>query len=110
MTESEHEFYSNCFLEAIKAKVKDSKNVKITYIPPQYNEVFCPHFLWSDGKNDYDFGVERYLKWYEIFWFKGKIRCRQLGWNKKWKAYRIAKKKKKYVKYEDYLEKENNHE
>lgn len=59
-------FYSNCFLEAIKHKLKDWKHVKITYIPPRYNEVFCPHFLWSDGENDYDFGVERHIRWWEI--------------------------------------------
>lgn len=63
-------FYSNCFFEAIRHKLKDWRHVKITYIPPQYNECFCPHFLWSDGQDDYDFGVERYLKWWERFWFK----------------------------------------
>ena len=93
-------FYSNCMLEAIKAKLKDWKNVKITYIPPKYNECYCPHFLWSDGINDYDFGIERYLKWYERFWFKGEIRKRKLGWNKKWKSYRIARYKRK-AKYAD---------
>lgn len=86
-------FYSNCFLEAIKHKVKDWKKVEITYIPPQYNELFCPHFLWSDGVYDYDFGIDKHLRWYQIFWFKGCIRQRAHGWNKKWKAYRIANKK-----------------
>lgn len=42
------DFYSNCLLEALKAKLKNPK-VKITYISPFANEVFCPHFLWSDG-------------------------------------------------------------
>lgn len=94
-------FYSNCFLEAVKHKLKDWNHVKIAYIPPQYNECFCPHFLWSDGEYDYDFGVERYLKWYERFWFKGEIRIRKLGFNQKWKAYRIAKKERKaeYIEF-----------
>ena len=97
------EFYSNCLLEAIKAKLRDWKNVKLTYIPPRYNEVFCPHFLWSDGIYDYDFGyVEKQLKWYQIFWFKGRIRQRALGWNKKWKSYRIAKKKHN-ARYTDFF-------
>lgn len=38
-------FYSNCFLEAIKHKLKDWHHVKITYIPPQYNECFVPIFF-----------------------------------------------------------------
>lgn len=85
-------FYSNCFFEAIKAKLKNWKSVKITYIPARYNECYCPHFLWSDGEADYDFGIERYLRWYERIWFKGQIRKRKLGWNKRWKSYRIARR------------------
>ena len=95
-------FYSNCLLEAVKHKLKDWKHVKITYIPPRYNEVFCPHFLWSDGVNDYDFGVERHIRWWEIFWFKGEIRKRKLGWNQRWKAYRIAKKMRK-AEYKEFF-------
>ena len=78
------DFYSNCLVEALKAKLKNPK-IKITYVSPFVNEVFCPHFLWSDGVNDYDFGVERHLKWYEILWFKGHIRQRNLGFNEKYK-------------------------
>lgn len=96
------DFYSNCLIEALKHKLKDWENIKITYIPPQYNEVFCPHFLWYDGEFDYDFGVEKHLKWYQIFWFKGYIRQRKLGWNKRWKEYRIAKKKSN-AQYTDYF-------
>ena len=78
------DFYSNCLVEALKAKLKNPK-IKITYVSPFANERFCPHFLWSDGVNDYDFGVERHLKWYEIVWFKGHIRQRNLGFNEKYK-------------------------
>lgn len=78
------DYYSNCLIEAIKAKLKNPK-VKITYVSPFVNEVFCPHFLWSDGKNDYDFGVEKHLKWYEILLFKGHIRQRKLGFNERYK-------------------------
>lgn len=88
-------FYSNCLFEAVKHKLKDWENVKITYIPAKYNVMYCPHFLWSDGKYDYDFGVERNLKWYEVIWFKGEIHCRNLGWNEKWKAYRIELQKRR---------------
>lgn len=36
-------FYSNCLIEAIKAKIKHPIKVKIKYIPARLNEVFCPH-------------------------------------------------------------------
>jgi hypothetical protein len=41
--------------------------------------------MWSDGEADYDFGVERDIKWYEAWWFKGEIRKRSLGFNEKYK-------------------------
>lgn len=93
MNEQGNEFYSNCLFEAVKHKFKNWSKVKITYVSPRYNEVFCPHFLWSDGEHDYDFGIERELKWFEIFWFKGYIRQRKLGWNNRWKEYVIRRKK-----------------
>lgn len=86
-------YYSNCLIEAFKAKIKNPSKIKITIIPPWLNEVFCPHFLWSDGKYDYDFGVSRRLKWYEIFWFEGCIRRYKLGFNQKWLEYRRSVKK-----------------
>ena len=85
------DFYSNCLLEALKAKLKNPK-VKITYVSPFANEVFCPHFLWSDGKSDYDFGIERPLKLHERLWFKGHIRQRALGFNEKYKRAVIRAK------------------
>ena len=85
------DFYSNCLFEALKAKLKNPK-VKITYVSPFANEVFCPHFLWSDGKSDYDFGIERHLKLHERLWFKGHIRQRALGFNEKYKRAVIRAK------------------
>lgn len=87
MTESKHEnnYYSNCLIEAIKHKLKQWKCVKITYISVKYNIVSTPHFMWSDGLNDYDFGTGRYLKWHQRFWFNGNIRTRELGWNERYK-------------------------
>lgn len=79
------DFYSNCLIEAIKAKIKNRKQIKITYVSPFINEVFCPHFLWSDGRYDYDFGVCQRLKWYEKIYFKGNIRQRELGYNERYK-------------------------
>lgn len=81
-----NDYYSNCIIEAFRAKLKDWKNVKITYISPFRNVVFCPHFLWSDGKYDYDFGYEtrnRSISNWTIH--KGHIRQRELGFNQKYK-------------------------
>ena len=74
-------FYSNCLLEATKAKLKNPKKIKITLVPK--SEARCPHFLWSDGKYDYDFGAERKIKCY--LFFKGYIRKRTLGFNEEYK-------------------------
>ncbi len=43
MTYISEYFYSNCLIEAIKAKIKHPIKVKIKYIPARLNEVFCPH-------------------------------------------------------------------
>lgn len=80
-------FYSNCLIEIIKAKIRNPK-IKITYISPFINEVFCPHWLWSDDKYDYDFGVEKELRGLQVLFFKGHIRKRKLGFNEKYKAMR----------------------
>ena len=78
------EFYSNCLIQALKHKLHN-KDVKITVIHPKYRKTFSPHFLWSDGTNDYDFGVDYKLKWYQVICYKGRIRKRPLGWNEKYK-------------------------
>ena len=51
------DYYSNCIIEAIKAKIKNP-NIKLIVCMPWENEVFCPHVMWSDGIFDYDFGNE----------------------------------------------------
>ena len=76
-------FYSNCMVEAIKAKLKHPMRVKITIL--KSSKVGLPHFLWSDGEADYDFGVERHLTELEKLWFFGCIRKRNLGFNVNYK-------------------------
>lgn len=49
------EFYSNCLIQALKAKIKNPCKVKIKCIPPHLNECFCPHLMWHDGEYTYDF-------------------------------------------------------
>ena len=94
MESDKEEFYSNCLVQALKHKIKN-KNVTITYIPAKYRGSIIPHFLWSDGEYDYDFGVNYNIKWYKSFWFKGKIRKRGLGWNEKYKNMVMNNHKKK---------------
>lgn len=76
-------FLSNCFLEAAKAKIKHPIKVRVTVVPR--SEANCPHFLWSDGVYDYDFGVERRLQGVQVLLFCGYIRRRGLGFNVKYK-------------------------
>ena len=76
-------FYSNCLLEALKAKIRHPFKVKITFVPK--SESGCCHFMWSDGEHDYDFGAERHFRWYDNFLFKGCIRQRELGSNERYK-------------------------
>jgi hypothetical protein len=81
------EYYSNCLIETLKAKIKWGRQVKIIYIPSWKNEVFCPHFMWHDLKDDniYDFSCDGYLeKWWNLFWFKGYVRCRPYKVYEKW--------------------------
>lgn len=67
-------FYSNCLIEALKAKIKNPFKVKIKYMPAHLNEVFCPHLMWHDGEYTYDFYTSGRLKWYQVLWHKGHIR------------------------------------
>ena len=82
------EYYSNCLIETIKAKIKWGKQIRIIHIPARKNEVFCPHFMWHDLLDDNikDFHAENgYVeKWYNIFLFKGYIRCRPYSVYEKW--------------------------
>lgn len=86
-------FRSNCTIQAFKAKLKDPKHVKLYFLPPQYTEspFPCPHFLWTDGKYDYDFGVEQDLTPLQVLFFKGCIRRYRKGFAKKYIAFRKYK-------------------
>lgn len=65
--------YSNCLLEAIKAKLKDP-NVKIHKIPAKFsplNTVF-PHFWWSKGDRAFEFFSEKSRR-FQVILFKGEV-------------------------------------
>jgi len=86
-------YWSNCLAEAVKAKLKDWKHVKIYFCKPRITEnghFQMMHFMWSDGIADYDFSDREAngLPWYKCFWFKGSIRRFELGFAKKYSEYR----------------------
>ena len=85
-------YYSNCLFEAIRAKLHNS-DVKIYFCKPRITEngnfqMF--HFMWSDGKADYDFSnldnTEHSL--YKDLFYKGVIRKFHIGFAKKYSQYR----------------------
>lgn len=64
---------SNCLFEALKAKIKDPKNVQIHVFPASVNgHGLVPHFWWSVGDTGYDFKKESNTK--QNLLFKGRIR------------------------------------
>ena len=92
-----NEYYSNCIVEAIKAKLKNHK-VKIYFCKPRITEnglQMC-HFMWSDGTADYDFSdfEENELPLYKILFFKGAIRKFKLGFAEKYSKSRNRKRGK----------------
>ena len=86
------EYRSNCMIEAIKEKMKNKK-VKIYFCKPRITEngnfqMF--HFMWSDGKYDYDFSNtnDEKMPWYKVLYFNGYIRKFELGFAKEYTRYR----------------------
>ena len=64
-------YYSNCLLEATKAKIR---NPEIEIITRPIPDTKIHHFLWIDGDYLYDFGVEERIC--TPLLFKGCIRRR----------------------------------
>lgn len=49
--------YSNCLIEAIKAKIKDPKAVHIIYLPKKWNDGAL-HFMWVKDNKVYHYTHE----------------------------------------------------
>ena len=73
-----NEFYSNCFIEMLKAKLRNPA-VKVMYLPAFLNEVPCPHWMWLDDDGEHDFHLNGRLPWWKWFWHKGRIRTVHRG-------------------------------
>lgn len=63
--------YSNCLFEALKAKIKDPKNVKVLLIPPSINQGRI-HFCWSLEDRIYHYTDTTNKK--NQIWFSGKLK------------------------------------
>jgi hypothetical protein len=90
------QYYSNCMIEALKAKIRN-RRVKIYFCKPRITEngnfQMC-HFMWSDGTADFDFSDDEStgLPWYKCFWFKGAVRQFELGFAARYSTYRNKKR------------------
>lgn len=63
--------YSNCLFEAIKAKIKDPKNVRIIKLPKVASD--RGHWGWTDGEYFYhSYNTNR--KWYNKWWHPSKTK------------------------------------
>ena len=83
------EFKSNCMIEAFKAKIKDPFNVKLYFCKPRFKDgkFQCFHWMWSDGKYDYDFtDFDTYNpeRLFQHVYFPGMIRQFPLGFAKEY--------------------------
>lgn len=77
-------YYSNCLLEAIKAKLKYRKEIRILRVKSNGG---LHHFLWHDlrDNNIYDFEqLETVRYWRGLLWFKGRIRIRPYVVYERW--------------------------
>lgn len=83
------EYYSNCFIEALKAKLRYWDSIRIIFIPPVINDGVpgIPHFMWydRDDGNVYDFHTNDWLKhWWNTVWWRGHIRVQPLKVFNRW--------------------------
>ena len=71
------EFYSNCLFEAIKAKIKDWKNIKILFIPTRFNDERLFNFMWLNTSSNelYDFKADKPITMiFKSLLFRGSVR------------------------------------
>ena len=67
-------YYSNCLMEALKAKFKNWSNVKIIYQPKFINTSNRVHFMWKELDSDRYYDFVHSGKIYSRIIFKGHLR------------------------------------
>ena len=78
------EYYSNCLIEAIKARIRHGKEVKVIHVKSKDG---LNHWMWHDLRdgNIYDFQQLDTVKHYcNLLWYRGKIRIRPYAVYEKW--------------------------
>ena len=77
---TEKTYFSNCFIEAVKAKIKYGRKVTIKCVSAFENhknyKVFCPYFYWIDNQThkQYSFHTDAVLYFPQWLFFKGYIK------------------------------------
>ena len=80
-----NEYYSNCLLEAMKAKLKYWNDIKILHVRSHDG---LHHFMWYDrvDNNVYDFQqLDEVKHWLQLLWYRGNIRIRPYNAFARWK-------------------------
>lgn len=71
-------YYSNCLIEALRAKYKDPKNVKVgIYWKPWTRKKFWGFHAWwkvGDTDTEYHFVSIDTITWLNYWWHKGQIK------------------------------------
>lgn len=94
-----NEFSSNCLIEAIKAKCKNPKDVKLYFCWPYIKPtggLGSMHLLWEDKNYSYDFSDAEYSdnhSFIELFWYRGYIRRWPKGFARRFAKHRNYRRK-----------------
>ena len=86
--------FSNCLFEAVRAKIRYGKRVKIIHIKPKDNDANCHHWMWHDPKENTvcDWYQEYALKhWWDWVLHKGYIRVRPYSAYERWLKQKDSK-------------------
>lgn len=65
-------FYSNCIVEAIKAKIHN-KNCKLYFIMSKVDGVPCPHCFWLIDDYYYNFYTDEKVHLWNVLFHRGHI-------------------------------------
>ena len=76
-------FYSNCLIEALKAKIKHPIKTKIRMVV--IPDSLIPHFIWVNNNTIKEFGNVDVgdIKWYKSFLYKGYIQKHNISFYQK---------------------------
>lgn len=101
-----NDYYSNCLIEALRAKIRGC-GVKLYFCKPQMsnNHFQMFHIMWSDGTADYDFSdsEESDLPFWKTLLYKGHIRQFDLGFAERYSRQRNTMRKELKKAHKGYI-------